>query len=67
MIRDILVSNNRKHEIVRYRLEDRNITLVVATNYKANALNQLNYHIYLFDHQQQNVYRSDSHHVIKRK
>ncbi|CAF4747602.1 unnamed protein product, partial [Rotaria magnacalcarata] len=58
--RYLYVSDHGKSEVRRYRLGEKNGTLVAGGNGQGAGLNQLNYPTYLFVDRQQNVYVSDS-------
>ncbi|CAF4707095.1 unnamed protein product, partial [Rotaria sp. Silwood2] len=57
--RYLCISDCEKHEVRRYKIGDKNGTLVAGGNGKGDGLNQLNYPRYLFVDQQQTVYVSD--------
>ncbi|CAF2821733.1 unnamed protein product [Rotaria sp. Silwood2] len=57
--RYLYVSDNDKHEVRRYKIGDKNGTLVAGGNGKGAGLNQLNSPMYIFVNQQQSVYVSD--------
>ncbi|CAF4483631.1 unnamed protein product [Rotaria socialis] len=57
--RYLYVSDTEKHEVRRYRLGEKNGTLVAGGNGKGNDTNQLNEPGYLFVDRQQTVYVSD--------
>ena len=65
--RYLYVSDYKSHEVRRYRIGDKNGTLVAGGNGKGGGLNQLNFPTYLFVDRQQNVYVSDkeNHRVMK--
>ncbi|CAF3174249.1 unnamed protein product [Rotaria socialis] len=65
--RYLYVSDVGKDEVRRYRLGEKNGTLVAGGNGKGDGLNQLNEPRYLFVDRQQNVYVSDNwnHRVMK--
>ncbi|CAF4826765.1 unnamed protein product, partial [Rotaria sp. Silwood2] len=58
--RYLYISDTEKHEVRRYKIGDKNGTIVAGGNGKGNGLNQLNWPKYLFVDQQQTVYVSDS-------
>ncbi|CAF1590632.1 unnamed protein product [Rotaria magnacalcarata] len=66
--RYLYVSDEEKHEVRRYRLGEKNDTLVAGDNGEGDELNQLNWPRYLFVDGQQSVYVSDknNHRVMKR-
>ncbi|CAF4359664.1 unnamed protein product, partial [Rotaria magnacalcarata] len=57
--RCLYVSNTEKHEVRRYKLGEKNSTLVAGGNGCCDGLHQLNWPTYLFVDRQQNVYVSD--------
>ncbi|CAM4976008.1 unnamed protein product [Rotaria socialis] len=57
--RYLYVSDEGKHDVRRYQLDEKNYTLVAGGNGQGDGLNQLNYPTYLFVDRQQNVYVSD--------
>ncbi|CAF4939741.1 unnamed protein product, partial [Rotaria socialis] len=65
--RYLYVSDVGKHEVRRYQLGEKNVTLVAGGNGQGDGLNQLNFPAYLFVDRQQNVYVSDNnnHRVMK--
>ncbi|CAF1616321.1 unnamed protein product [Rotaria magnacalcarata] len=65
--RYLYVSDNRKHEVRRYQLGEKNGTLVAGGNGQGDELNQFKERHYLFVDRQQNVYVSDycNHRVMK--
>ncbi|CAF3429222.1 unnamed protein product [Rotaria socialis] len=65
--RNLYVSDEKKHEVRRYQLGEKNYTLVAGGNGKGDGLNQLNEPTYLFVDRQQTVYVSDhnNHRVMK--
>ncbi|CAF2770871.1 unnamed protein product [Rotaria sp. Silwood2] len=65
--RYLYVSDTSKHEVRRYRIGDKNGTLVAGGNGQGDGLNQLNWPTYLFVDQQQTIYVSDNnnHRVMK--
>ncbi|CAF3369049.1 unnamed protein product, partial [Rotaria socialis] len=65
--RYLYVSDERKHEVRRYQLGEKNGILVAGGNGKGDGLNQLNNPYYLFVDRQQSVYVSDNnnHRVMK--
>ncbi|CAF3373078.1 unnamed protein product [Rotaria socialis] len=65
--RYLYVSDDKKHEVRRYQLGEKNGTLVAGGNGEGDELNQLSYPTYLFVDRQQTVYVSDNnnHRVMK--
>ncbi|CAF4893519.1 unnamed protein product, partial [Rotaria sp. Silwood2] len=65
--RYLYISDCEKHEVRRYKIGDKNGTLVAGGNGEGADLNQLNYLFYIFVDQQQTVYVSDNynHRVMK--
>ncbi|CAF4342255.1 unnamed protein product [Rotaria sp. Silwood2] len=65
--RYLYISDNKKHEVIRYQIGDKNGTVVAGGNGKGTGLNQLNGPAFIFVDQQQTVYVSDkdNHRVIK--
>ncbi|CAF5187488.1 unnamed protein product, partial [Rotaria magnacalcarata] len=65
--RCLYVSNTEKHEVRRYKLGEKNSTLVAGGNGCCDGLHQLSWPTYLFVDRQQNVYVSDqsNHRVMK--
>ncbi|CAF2824869.1 unnamed protein product [Rotaria sp. Silwood2] len=65
--RYLYISDWIKHEVRRYKIGDKNGTLVAGGNGKGAGLNQLNFPTYIFVNQQQSVYVSDkeNHRVMK--
>jgi sugar lactone lactonase YvrE len=63
----IYVSDINKHEVRRWKIGDRNGTLVAGGNGAGNRLDQLHYPYYIFVDQDQSVYVSDgnNHRVMK--
>ncbi|CAF2223478.1 unnamed protein product, partial [Rotaria magnacalcarata] len=57
--RYLYVSNVGKHEVRRYKLGEKNGTLVAGGNGIGYGLNQLNYPTYLFVDRDHSVYVSD--------
>jgi sugar lactone lactonase YvrE len=64
---DLYVSDYEKHEVRRYKIGDKNGTLVAGGNGKGNDLNQLNQPSNIFVDQDHSIYVSDSynHRVMK--
>ncbi|CAF3156421.1 unnamed protein product [Rotaria socialis] len=58
--RYVYVSDIEKHQVRRYKLDEKNGTLVAGGNGEGDDLNQLNDPRYLFVNRQQTVYVSDS-------
>ncbi|CAF4894089.1 unnamed protein product, partial [Rotaria sp. Silwood1] len=65
--RYLYISDTVKHEVKRYRIDDKNGTVVAGGHDKGDGLNQLNMPTYVFVDRQQAVYVSDSenHRVMK--
>ncbi|CAF2522164.1 unnamed protein product [Rotaria sp. Silwood2] len=65
--RYLYISDEKKHEVRRYRIGDKNGTVVAGGCGNGNGLNQLNEPTYLFVDRQQAVYVSDNenHRVMK--
>ncbi|CAF1116806.1 unnamed protein product [Rotaria sp. Silwood1] len=65
--RYLYVSDTDKHVVRRYKLGDKNGTIVAGGHGKGDGLNQLNYPTFVFVDQQQAVYVSDNenHRVMK--
>ncbi|CAF3725093.1 unnamed protein product, partial [Rotaria socialis] len=65
--RYLYVSDDKKHEVRRYQLGEKNGTLVAGGNGKGDGLNQLNRPTYLFVDRQQTIYVSDywNHRIMK--
>ncbi|CAF1585974.1 unnamed protein product [Rotaria sp. Silwood1] len=65
--RYLYVSDDEKHEVRRYHMEDKNGILVAGGNGNGASLNQLNSPTYIFVDRQQTIYVSDNenHRVIK--
>ncbi|CAF4214564.1 unnamed protein product [Rotaria sordida] len=65
--RYLYISNVDKHEVRRYKIGDKNGTLVAGGNGQGAGLNQLNRPTYIFVDQQQTVYVPDNrnHRVMK--
>jgi sugar lactone lactonase YvrE len=64
---DLYVSDWKKNEVRRWKIEERNGTIVAGGNGKGNNLNQLDRPTYLFVDQEHSVYVSDTrnHRVMK--
>ncbi|CAF1009917.1 unnamed protein product [Rotaria magnacalcarata] len=58
--RNLYVSDTEKHEVRRYKLGEKNSTLVAGGNGKGGGLNQLSYPTYLFVDRDHSVYVSDN-------
>ncbi|CAF4726304.1 unnamed protein product, partial [Rotaria sp. Silwood2] len=58
--RYLYISDYKKHEVRRYKIGDKNGTIVAGGNGEGAGLNQLNFPAYIFVDQQQTVYVSDS-------
>ena len=65
--RYLYVSDNKKNEVRRYTIGDKNGIIVAGGNGQGNQLNQLNFPTYLFVDEEQAVYVSDwnNHRVMK--
>ncbi|CAF2698872.1 unnamed protein product [Rotaria sp. Silwood2] len=65
--RYLYISDEEKHEVRRYKIGDKNGTIVAGGNGHGDGLNQLNSPTYLFVDRQQAVYVSDyrNHRVMK--
>ncbi|CAF3875026.1 unnamed protein product [Rotaria sp. Silwood1] len=65
--RNLYISDFDKHEVRRYRIGDKNGTVVAGGNIRGAGLNQLNYPTYVFVDRQETVYVSDrdNHRVMK--
>ncbi|CAF1326581.1 unnamed protein product [Rotaria sordida] len=65
--RYLYISDATEHEVRRYKIGDKNGTIVAGGNGQGAGLNQLNFPTYIFVDQQQTVYVSDkkNHRVVK--
>ncbi|CAF3863062.1 unnamed protein product [Rotaria sp. Silwood1] len=63
--RYLYVSDTRKNEVKRYKIGEKNGIVVAGGNGKGNRLNQFNHPTYIFVDQQQAVYVSEGHRVMK--
>ncbi|CAF4026569.1 unnamed protein product [Rotaria sp. Silwood2] len=56
----LYISDVGKNEVKRYRIGDKNITIVAGGNGQGDGLNQLHYPVHIFVDRQQTVYMSDN-------
>ncbi|CAF4022222.1 unnamed protein product [Rotaria sp. Silwood2] len=63
----LYVSDTDNHEVRRYKIGDKNGTIIAGGHGKGDGLNQLNYPTYIFVDRQQTLYVSDhdNHRVMK--